>query len=76
MKKNNLKKEILEVLNELPKEPGHLISSYLLDVEGIIQKVKELRVKKALKELESKGLVEWDERAKGWRIKKSAIKEK
>ena len=68
-KKDELKEAILEVLGQLPKEAGYPPRAYLLDVEEIIQKVRELRVMKAMKKLVDEGKVEWDEEAQGWKIK-------
>lgn len=67
-KKSEVQEAILEVCRELPSDPGYPPRAYFFSVEEIIQKVRELRGMKALKELVDEGKVEWDEEAQGWRL--------
>ena len=60
-KKTQLKKEILEVMED---------ATDFLIVETIIEGVQKLRIKKALLELEAEGKVRYNASARGWEIKK------
>ncbi len=58
-KKNELKKDVVEVLGEYP---------YPLSLRRIKYLVKELRVTRALKQLEEEDKIE--ETVNGWRLKR------
>lgn len=61
-KKRRLKEEILEVLSSYNDMPDAVL---------IMKRLKYLRIRHVLKELEAEGVVEWDKEAQGFKMKEA-----
>lgn len=63
MESLNIKREHLEALLTLTDKPPKL---------DITRRLMKYRVKNALEELKTEGVIAWDEKVEGWRLKKEA----
>lgn len=63
MVRRNIEEEHLEALLTLTDDPPFL---------DITRRLMTYRINNALKELKIEGVIEWDDKEEGWRLKKEA----